>query len=455
MTTTRFKTESPLISDEQTLCRVFRQGEKPPEKWRIGTEHELMGFFSQDGRPVPYAGENGIVTLLEAFGQLGWERMEENGHLIALLKDGASITLEPGGQLELSGAPLNSVFETCAEIKGYQQVLTTLSKTQGLDWLAVGRNPFFQSDSMPWMPKERYGIMRNYLPGQGSMAIDMMVGTATVQTNVDYASEADMARKMRIATALAPVLTALFANSPFAEGRPSGYLSTRSLVWFHTDPDRSGLVPGVLSGDFGYRDYLHYALQVPMFFIHRDDAFVNLAGVPFEDFAKQGYQGHQANEQDWEVHLTTLFPIVRLKSYIELRMADVGPREMICALSAISRGLLYDDAAAGEALALVQGVTDEAYVAGQQEAAQFGLKGNLLGKPLLEWAKEVLAIAEKGLKRLNVTNSEGQNEAVFLEPLQQIVAEEATLADRMLTLWEGEWNGDLSRLREGSAWQLK
>jgi glutamate--cysteine ligase len=292
---------------------------------------------------------------------------------------------------------------------------------------------------MPWMPKERYSIMRRYLPTRGSMALDMMVGTGTVQTNIDYADEADMARKLRVGHALAPFLLALFANSPFAGGRPTGYLSSRTRVWQDTDPDRSGFVPGVFQEGFGYRAYVEYALDVPMFFIHRNGRYLDCSGHSFRRFIEEGLEGHQANLEDWALHLTTLFPHVRVKQYLELRMVDVGPLEMICAFAALTRGLFYDATALAEAELLVKPLPPGQLPLLETEAARHGLRGTALERPIRDWARDLLAIARGGLERLDVRNGAGATEAGLLAPLEGIVDSGRTLADELLALYEGPW----------------
>jgi glutamate--cysteine ligase len=299
---------------------------------------------------------------------------------------------------------------------------------------------------MPWMPKERYAIMRRYLPTRGHMAWDMMLGTGTVQTNIDYADEVDMTRKLRAALSVAPFLTALFATSPFAGGRPSGYRSTRSRVWQDTDPDRCGFIPGVFEGNFGYREYAEYALDVPMFFIHRNGHYLDYSGHSFRRFMEEGLDGHHATVEDWALHLTTLFPLVRVKQYIELRMADVGPLNMICAFAALTRGLLYDDTALAEIEALLREIPPAQYPSLEQEAARHALRAEALGRPFDAWVRDLLGIAQRGLQRLDVRNAAGQDESVLLAPLQRIAESGQTLADQLLALYEGEWGRRIDRI---------
>ncbi|MCZ6728841.1 MAG: glutamate--cysteine ligase [SAR324 cluster bacterium] len=447
MTTTIFSGKSEPIESAQDLLTIFKSSEKPPQQWRVGTEHEKLGFYRDTLQPVPYAGERGISALLAGFVEkFGWEPVAEGEQIIALLRNDAAITLEPGGQFELSGAPMFTAHDTCQELHQHLQELRDLSEPLGITWLASGRNPLIASSEMPWMPKERYEIMRRYLPTRGGHALDMMTGTGTVQTNLDYSSEADMARKLYVAFAIAPFLTALFANSPFAEGKPSGYLSTRGKVWLDVDGDRSGIIPAVFREDFGYQDYVDYALDVPMFFIHRDGHYRDYAGHSFRNFMADGLDGYTATLDDWTLHLTTIFPEARLKNIIELRMADMGPTAMICAFAAVSRGLLYDETALDSAVALLRKVKLEDYPQLQEDTARIGLRAEVAGRPVREWLRDLISIAASGLERLNAQDEQGENEGKFLEPLRRIVDTGKTQADLLLDRWNGEWNQSMEPL---------
>jgi len=447
MTTSIFKGDSPPVKSVEDLVEHFREGEKPREKWRIGTEHEKMLFSRNTHQPIPYEGEGGIRGVLEAFRtRFGWEPIHEGKNLIALSRDEASITLEPGGQFELSGAAVNTAHDTCQELSGHVREMREVAEDLGITTLTLGRNPIVPSADMPGIPKERYAIMRAYLPTRGAMATDMMHGTGTVQTNIDYSDEQDMGRKMRLGHALAPFLIALFANSPFAEGRATGYLSTRGLVWQHTDPDRSGFIPGALKEGFGYRDYAEYALDVPMFFIHREGRYVDYSGRSFRAFMADGFDDFEATREDWELHLTTLFPMMRMKQYLELRMADGVPLNMICAFSALTRGVFYDDTALAEAEHLITPIPIEAFPGMEQDAARLGLKAEVLGRPFQEWIGDLLAIARGGLTRLNALDSKGENEVKLLASLDEIAESGMTLADRLLGRWEGEWGRNMDKI---------
>ena len=338
------------------LVAYLESGCKPRAAWRIGTEHEKFGHRLADRAPLAYEGPAGIRALLEGLQRYGWAPYLENGKPIALLKDGQSVSLEPGGQLELSGAPLHNLHRTCDEVHAHLDQVRAVSAELGIGFYGAGFRPDATREAIPWMPKGRYAIMRRYMPTRGSLGLDMMTRTCTVQVNLDFDSEADMVRKMRVGMALQPVATALFAISPFVEGRPSGFLSYRAHVWTDTDPDRCGTLPFVFEPDMGFERYADYVLDVPMYFVARDGGFVDVAGESFRAFldgALPQLPGERPTLKDWEDHLTTVFPEVRLKRYIEMRGADSGPWGKVCALPALWVGLLYDSTALNEAEALV------------------------------------------------------------------------------------------------------
>jgi glutamate--cysteine ligase len=447
MTSSQFTDSSARIGSHEDLLAYFRSGEKPRSRWRVGSEHEKLGFLRDTLAPIPFEGPRSIRAVLQGFVErFGWQPVAEGEHTIALLRGAASITLEPGGQLELSGATLVTAHEARAELAQHMAELAEVSRPLNLVWINLGRNPTIPSAQMPWMPKQRYAIMRRYLPTRGALALDMMLGTGTVQTNLDYATEADMARKLRLGMTLSPFLTALFANSPFAEGRVTGYLSTRAHIWTQTDPDRSGFLPAVFREDFGYRDYAEYALDVPMFFIHRDGHYRDLAGRSFRRFLDEGLDGEFPTQEDWALHLTTLFPEARLKNYIELRMADVGSPAMIVALAALTRGLFYDETALLEASLLFRRLGPQHLTALHGEALRQGLRAQVLGRPILDWLRDLLTIVEAGLKRLGALDEQGRDETILLEPVRAILASGQTQADRLLARWEGEWHHDFASL---------
>src|SRR3954453_22032747 len=350
--------QGPPITDKRQLVEYHERGSKPPEAWRIGTEHEKFVFRRADLKRVPYEGPDGIGALLQAMTRFGWEPVREKGNIIALTNDSrCSITLEPGGQFELSGAPLETVHQTCEEVHEHLRQVREVCDELGLGMIGLGFDPLSRRDEGPWMPKGRYRIMGNYMPKKGRLGLDMMLRTCTVQTNLDYQSEADMVKKFRVSLALQPIAVALFANSPFVEGRPSGFQSYRSFIWTDTDPDRCGTLPFVFEPGFGYARYVDYMLDVPMYFVFRDGKYIDAAGQSFRDFIAgklPALPGERPRESDWIDHLSTAFPEVRLKSFLEMRGADGGPWNRICALPALWVGLLYNDAALDAAWDLVK-----------------------------------------------------------------------------------------------------
>jgi glutamate--cysteine ligase len=356
--------ETP-ITDRRQLVEVLESGNKVRELWRIGTEHEKFGFRLDDPgsspgqalRPPEFEGEQGIEALLRGLTEYGWQAVEEHGRTIALYKDGASVTLEPAGQLELSGAPLATIHDTCCEVDSHLVEVRAVADRLGLGFLGMGFQPKWRREDMPWMPKARYAIMRRYMPKVGGLGLDMMTRTCTVQVNLDYADEADMVKKFRVSLALQPVATALFADSPFTEGRPNGFLSYRSHIWTDTDPDRTGMLDFVFEDGFGFERYVDYLLDVPMYFSYRDGEYIDAAGKSFRKFLRGELDvlpGQLPTLRDWSDHMTTAFPEVRLKKYLEMRGADGGPWNRLCALPAFWVGLLYDDAALDAAWDLVK-----------------------------------------------------------------------------------------------------
>ncbi|PJK01651.1 glutamate--cysteine ligase [Lysobacteraceae bacterium NML03-0222] len=435
-----------LVTDRAQLVEVIASGEKPRSDWRIGTEHEKFGFRLDDLRPPEYAGERGIRALLTGLQRFGWQPYEEDGHLIALSRDGASVTLEPAGQLELSGAPLESIHETCREVGGHLREVREVADELGLGFLGMGFQPKWRREDMPWMPKGRYKIMRQYMPKVGGLGLDMMTRTCTVQVNLDYASEADMVKKFRVSLALQPVATALFADSPFTDGTPNGYLSYRSHIWTDTDPDRTGMLDFVFEDGFGYERYVDYLLDVPMYFSYRQGQYLDLAGKSFRDFM-QGKLAELPGElptlRDWNDHMTTAFPEVRLKKYLEMRGADSGPWGRICALPAFWVGLLYDDAALDAAWDLVKDFTLE-----ERNALRDGVPAQALGLPfrggkVQDLAIEALKISAAGLQRRAMHNASGQDESAFLSTLIEMAEAGQTAAERKLALYHGEWGGEI------------
>ena len=447
MTTLVLKESSPLLAGFDDLTAYFAQGEKPPEQWKMGAEQEKIAFWADTLSPPTFEGPRGIETLLAALrDRFGWEPLTENHRLVSLTRRGAMITLEPGGQLELSGIPQDNAHQTLAEVQAHMEELRQVSRELGLVWLTVSRNPLTPLQDIPWMPKARYAIMGRYLPQKGDLALDMMLATASTQVSLDFSSEADMAQKLRLALAAAPIYTALTANSPFAHGQPTGWQSTRAHIWTRTDPDRCGLPHGVFSGDFGYAAYAAWARATPMFFIYRQGHLVDLAGLPFGQFMDKGHQGHQATQEDWLLHLTTLFPDVRLKTYLELRTMDMGPAAQVAACVALTRGLFYAPHILEQALHLLRGLDAPQYQPAMEQAARAGLQGQMLGRPLLHWAKDLVDLAAQGLRHLNALNPQGQDESALLAPFQETLQEERSPAARLLQAYHGPWHNQVMPL---------
>jgi glutamate--cysteine ligase len=438
------------VTDHRQLVAYLEEGAKPEAAWRIGTEHEKFAFRTADLRPCPYEGPDGIRAILEALAaSFGWKRVFEGDNLIALTKDGCNVTLEPGGQLELSGAPLETLHQTCCEVHTHLDEVRKVAAPVGVGMLGMGFQPKWRREDIPWMPKGRYAIMRGYMPKKGSLGLDMMTRTCTVQVNLDYSSERDMVRKFRVGLALQPVATALFANSPFTEGRPNGFLSYRSHIWTDTDPDRSGMLPFVFDEGFGFERYVDYLLEVPMYFVYREGRYIDVSGQSFRDFLAgrlPGLPGELPTMSDWADHITTAFPEVRLKRYLEMRGADAGPWSALCALPALWVGLLYDRDALGQAEALVAGWTQEELVHLRGEVPRHALATPFRGGTVLDVARDMLAIARKGLERRARMNWDGQDETRYLKPLDRIVAEGRTLAEEKLGRFEKDWGGDIDRL---------
>jgi len=437
--------DSP-ITDRKQLVEYIASGEKPRDDWRIGTEHEKFGFRLDDLRPPTFDGERGIEALLRGLARFGWERVDENGRTIALLRDGVSVTLEPAGQLELSGAPLETIHQTCSEVDGHLREVRSVADELRLGFLGMGFQPKWRREEMPWMPKGRYKIMREYMPKVGKLGLDMMTRTCTVQVNLDYASEADMVKKFRVSLALQPVATALFADSPFADGRPNGYLSYRSHIWTDTDPDRTGMLDFVFADGFGYERYVDYLLDVPMYFSYRDGIYHDASGQSFRDFMAGRLPvlpGALPTMADWSDHMTTAFPEVRMKKYLEMRGADGGPWSRLCALPAFWVGLLYDDAALDAAWDLVKDFTLAERHALRDGVPKHALKLPFRGRSVRELALEALKISAAGLKRRARTNDNGADERIFLETLIGVAEANQTPAERKLALFHGEWNGSV------------
>jgi glutamate--cysteine ligase len=441
-----------LIESRDDLLSVFAGGEKPADQWRIGTEHEKFVYRTADHRAPSYDEPGGIGDLLNGLTRYGWEPVIENGNVIALSGADGTISLEPAGQFELSGAALENLHQTCSEAARHLGQCKMIGDELGLGFLGLGMWPDKTRSDLPVMPKGRYKIMLDYMPKVGSLGLDMMLRTCTIQVNLDYSSEADMVEKFRVGLALQPVATALFANSPFTEGKPNGFKSFRSRIWEDTDPDRTGMLPFVFNDGFGYERYLDYALNVPMYFVYRDGKYIDVAGESFRAFMDgklPQLPGEKPRLSDFVDHLSTIFPEVRLKSFLEMRGADGGRWGRICALPALWVGLLYDQTALNAAWDLAKNWSIEEREELRRSVPKLALEAPVpCGGTVQELAREVVEIAADGLSRRGRLNSAGDNESGFLDPLREVVATGVTPADRLLDKYNNEWNGDVSRIYE-------
>jgi glutamate--cysteine ligase len=442
------------IESREQLVAPMQAGEKSPDRWRIGTEHEKLVYRTADHRAPSYDEPGGIRDILLELRAFGWEPVEEGGQVIAMSGEDGTVSLEPAGQLELSGAAVENLHQTCSETGRHLHQVKAVGEKCGVGFLGLGMWPDKRRDELPVMPKGRYAIMMRHMPRVGNLGLDMMLRTCTIQVNLDYSSEADMAKKFRTSLALQPLATALFANSPFTEGRPNGYLSYRSHIWSDTDPQRTGMLPFVFDDAFGYERYVDYMLDVPMYFVFRDGRYIDAAGQSFRDFLAgklPALPGELPLESDWVDHLSTAFPEVRLKSFLEMRGADGGPWNRICALPALWVGLLYDQAALDAAWDLVKHWSMD-----EREALRDGVPKLALDAPipgggkLLDLAREVLPIARAGLSARARLSTSGDNETGFLEPLEEIAESGKVPAQRLLDKFHGEWGGDISRVYEES-----
>ena len=436
------------IDNRQQLIEYLESGCKPKSEWALGTEHEKFGFTTDDLRPLPYEGERSIRAILEGLAhRFDWKPVYEEGNIIALLDGkGASVTLEPGGQLELSGGLLDNVHQTCSEVYTHLRQVKTIAEPLGIAFLGMGFQPKWERKDTQWMPKGRYRIMREYMNKRGNLGQDMMCRTCTVQVNLDFASEADMVKKFKVSLALQPIATALFANSPFVDGKPCGYVSFRSHVWEDTDPDRTGMLPFVFDSSMGFERYVDYMLDVPMYFVYRDGKYIDASGQSFRDFMNgvlPALPGEKPIMQDWEDHLTTAFPEVRLKRYMEMRGADGGPWRKLCALPAFWAGLLYDDAVLESAWDLVKDWSMEERMKLRTDAPKLGMKAEVRGRSLQSISLEVLEMSSKGLSNRNRLTASGENETGFLETLFANAQAGLTPADKKLALYHGRWNGSV------------
>jgi glutamate--cysteine ligase len=440
------------LSTRDELVAWFEQGCKPKSQFRIGTEHEKFPFLVQGRRPVPYEGDRGIRALLEGMQHLlGWEPINEGNNIIGLadVTGGGAISLEPGGQFELSGAPVETVHQTSAEIMAHLAQLSEVARPLGIRFLGLGMTPDWTRADMPMMPKGRYRIMTAYMPKVGTYGLDMMYRTCTVQTNLDFSSEADMVKKLRVSLALQPVGTALFANSPFTEGKPNGLLSFRSEIWRDTDNQRAGTLPWAFEPGMGFERWVDYALDVPMYFVKRGDRYIDVAGQSFRDlFAGKlpSLPGEHATLSDWANHISTIFPEVRLKRYLEMRGSDSGPWRRLPALPAFWVGILYDDACLDAAWDIVKDWTAEERQKLRDDVPKLGLKASIGGCAVLDLARQCLAIAHEGLKRRGLLDTDGRDETRYLEPLDAIATAGRTPAEELLDKYHGDWGNSVAPL---------
>lgn len=430
------------IESFDQLAELMASGCKPKADWRMGTEHEKFGFLTDTHAPLPYAGARSISALFAGLEtRFGWTPVREAGNIIGMTRNGANISLEPGGQFELSGAPLATMGETAAELQNHLDEVHAIADPLGIGFMGIGAAPEWSGSEMPVMPKGRYRLMTDYMGRVGTHGTQMMYRTCTVQVNLDYASEADMVKKLRVALALQPVATALFASSPFFDGKLNGHKSWRSRIWRGLDTARTGMLPFAFQGDFGFQAYVDWVLDVPMYFVYRDGTYINALGQSFRDFLKgqlPALPGEKPTLSDWADHMTTVFPEARVKKYIEMRGADCGDQAHVNALPAFWVGLMYDDGALDAAWDLVKGFDAETREGLRVAASVSGLQAQSGGVKLLDLARAALDLSQAGLA------ARGQNEAGFLAPLVQSVATGKTQADCWLDLYHGSWNGTLA-----------
>jgi glutamate--cysteine ligase len=437
--------DSQPITSRDELVGWFEAGCKPPSAFRIGTEHEKLPFRRGENTPIPYAGPRGIRAVLAGMREkLGWEPIMEGEHIIGLLDvtGGGAISLEPGGQFELSGAPVETIHDTCRELNAHLAQLREIAEPLGIGFLGLGMTPNWRRAEVPVMPKARYRIMTRYMPKVGGHGLDMMYRTATVQVNLDYMSEADMVRKLRVSLALQPVATALFANSPFTEGKLNGFLSMRSQIWLDTDNDRAGMMPFAFEDGMGFERYVDYALDVPMYFVKRGDTYHDVAGASFRDLMAgrlPQLPGQTATMSDWANHLSTIFPEVRLKRYLEMRGADSGRTSRICALPALWVGVLYDEASLDAAWEIVKDWTAEERQALREEVPRLGFRAVIRNRCVRDVAAEMLELARAGLARRARLNGLGDDETIFLSTLERMVAAGRTNAEDLIDRYRGPW----------------
>ena len=442
--------KTSLIESKQQLIDYIASGSKPESEWTIGTEHEKFVYCVDSQKPVPYEGERSIRAILEALrDEFAWGPIMEGDYIIGLKKDGQSVTLEPGGQLELSGAMLKNLHQTCAESTSHLRQAQAVSEKLGINYIGMGFNANTKREDVPIMPKGRYNIMREYMPKKGNLGLDMMLRTCTIQVNLDYSSEADMVKKFRVSLALQPLATAIFAASPFTEGKPNGFQSYRSHIWTDTDPDRCGILPFVFEDGMGFEAYVDHVLDVPMYFVNRGNDYHDVSGKSFKDFMNgklEGFEGELPTIKDWEDHMSTLFPEVRLKKFLEMRGADGGTWNRICALPALWVGLLYDSQSLDAAWDMIKDWTPEEHQQLRDNVPRDALNVPFRNTNVQGLAKQMLDISSEGLKRRGFLNNTGDDETIFLSSLYETVESGKTTAQKMLDCYHGAWNGDISQV---------
>ena len=446
--------KDPVISSRNELAEWIEAGNKPAADWRIGTEHEKFSFHTESLAPLEYEGECGVRHLLnEMVSRFGWVPIMEGQNVIGLEAveglSGGNISLEPGGQFELSGAPLKTIHQTCGEVHRHLKQVQEIGGDLGIGFLGLGFSPKWTLAETPHMPKGRYEVMSNYMPKVGSLGLDMMYRTTTVQVNLDFASEADMVKKLQVSLALQPLATALFANSPFTEGKPNGFLSYRSEIWKDTDNNRAGMLPFAFEEGMGFERYVDYALDVPMYFVYRDGKYIDVTGASFKDFMAgklEAMPGELPSLEDWSNHLTTIFPEVRLKRFLEMRGADGGSWRNLCALPAFWVGLLYDDVALDGAHQIIRDWSAADRQKLRDDVPRLGLGASIDGQTLLEVGRDVVGLAKAGLKNRAMPDTLCADETQYLSPVEKIIDVGRSPAEELLDRYENEWQGDIDRV---------
>ncbi|HSK31552.1 MAG TPA: glutamate--cysteine ligase [Candidatus Limnocylindria bacterium] len=444
-----------VIEKKDELEAYFHDAGKTREHWRVGTEYEKVGIDRSTGKAIPYAGPRGVHRILrELIDRFGWEPVEQDGNIIALSRDKAQITLEPGGQIELSGEPCDSIHCTYGEFTQHIRELLEVSEPLDVVFLGLGMQPVSRIEEIEWVPKKRYRIMGPYMPKVGTLGQRMMKQTATVQANIDFLDEKDAMAKFRTGMGLAPILIGIFANSPICDGQLNGYRSFREHIWTDTDRNRSGMLQFAFSPDVSFAHYVEYALDVPMYFIIRHHDYIDMTGMTFREFLQFGYNGERATIEDWADHLTTLFPETRIKRYIEIRSVDSQPPELMPALSALTKGVFYDQDCLQAAWELVKGWTWDERMETYLDSHKNALAARFRRHTLFDLAKELFEIGWEGLRRQKSLNKNGDDETIYLKPLKSLLFQGKCPADLLVEKWEGELHQDIKNLIAYSAYKL-